>query len=317
MSIYCQLCQKEMQSLHSLARHFTQSHHYKSKQYYDEFIKSPQNGICVECGSNTKFIALGSGYRETCGNSCAGIKKRRLLKNDDVKFDNFVEKVKKNVTTIWSNRTNEERELVLSNTRIGYYNKITTLNTEDRKKKLSRYYTCDAITIEKLNSIGRNQCFFNWKNGMSGYGTTLKGRYTPKNPKKYVGDASVIFYRSSWERRVMTWFDDDINVLEWSSEELVIPYISPVDNRVHRYFPDFLAKMKTKDGIIKKIVVEVKPEKQTKPPEKKKKVTRRFITEIATWGVNEAKWKAATEYCLDRGWEFKIISEKDIFGKDT
>jgi hypothetical protein len=141
------------------------------------------------------------------------------------------------------------------------------------------------------------------------------GRYHPKNPSKYAGDPASIWYRSLWERRVMTWLDDDPNVLEWSSEELVIPYISPMDNRVHRYFPDFSVKVRSKSGEIKKMVVEVKPEKQTKPPVKKKKVTRGYITEIATWGVNEAKWKAATDYCLDRGWEFKIITEKEIFQK--
>lgn len=141
------------------------------------------------------------------------------------------------------------------------------------------------------------------------------GRYHPKNPSKYVGDPTTIWYRSLWERRVMVWFDEDSNILEWSSEELVIPYISPVDKRIHRYFPDFCCKVKSKSGDIKKMVVEVKPEKQTKPPAKKKKVTRGYLTEIATWSVNEAKWKAATDYCLDRGWEFKVITEKEIFAK--
>lgn len=140
------------------------------------------------------------------------------------------------------------------------------------------------------------------------------GRFFPKNPNKYRGDVTNIWYRSLWERRTMDWLDTKDFVVEWSSEELVIPYISPMDNKYHRYFPDFVAKIKTREGI-KKFVIEVKPEKQTKPPEKGKRATKKLITEIATWGVNEAKWKAALEFCRDRGWEFRILTEKEIFGK--
>lgn len=138
------------------------------------------------------------------------------------------------------------------------------------------------------------------------------GRFFPKNPKKYAGDVTSIWYRSLWERKAMNWFDLNENVLEWSSEELIIPYLSPIDNKYHRYFPDFVAKIRSRDGSIQKFVIEVKPEKQTKPPPKAKKVTKRVITEIATWGINEAKWKAATELCLDRGWSFKLITEKEL-----
>jgi TnsA endonuclease N terminal len=138
------------------------------------------------------------------------------------------------------------------------------------------------------------------------------GRFFPTNPKKYRGDVTNIWYRSLWERKAMDWFDRNESILEWSSEELIIPYISPLDNKYHRYFPDFVIKAKARDGSIKKFVIEVKPEKQTKPPEKAKRATKRVITEIATWGVNEAKWKAATEFCLDRGWQFKIITEKEL-----
>lgn len=141
---------------------------------------------------------------------------------------------------------------------------------------------------------------------------TYSGRYFPINPKKYRGDVSNIWYRSLWERKTMDWLDRNEFVIEWSSEEFIIPYISPLDNKYHRYFPDFVAKIKTKDGSVKKFVIEVKPEKQTRPPEKPKKVTRKFISEVATWGVNEAKFRAAMNYCLDRGWEFKILTEKEL-----
>ena len=110
----------------------------------------------------------------------------------------------------------------------------------------------------------------------------------------------------------MNWLDTTESVIEWGSEELIIPYKSPVDNRWHRYFPDFYVKVKQKDDTIKVMILEIKPSKQTKPPEKKKRVTKQYIQEVVTWGINEAKWKAATEYCLDRGWQFKVLTEHDL-----
>lgn len=138
------------------------------------------------------------------------------------------------------------------------------------------------------------------------------GKFSPKNPQKYRGDFTNIVYRSTWECRVMTWLDNNEGIIEWGSEEVVIPYRSPVDNRVHRYFPDFYVKVKQKDDTMRVMILEVKPARQTKPPEKKKKVTKQYIQEVVTWGVNEAKWKAATEFCLDRGWTFKVLTEHDL-----
>lgn len=139
-----------------------------------------------------------------------------------------------------------------------------------------------------------------------------KGRFTPKNPKKYHGDPTNIIYRSLWERRVMVWLDDNPNVVEWGSEEVVVPYRSPEDNRIHRYFPDFIVKSRTPEGRIKTTLIEVKPKHQTKEPVKKKKITKQYITEVLTWGKNQAKWKAAMEYCEERGWEFKILTEEHL-----
>jgi hypothetical protein len=142
-----------------------------------------------------------------------------------------------------------------------------------------------------------------------------KGRFTPKNPQKYRGDPTNIIFRSLWERKVMVYLDDNPSVVEWSSEEIIVPYISPVDNRYHRYFPDFLIKVRRSDGSTKTMLIEVKPKQQTTEPKKQKRKTKKYITEVMTWGVNEAKWKYAREYCLDRGWEFKILTEAEIFGK--
>ena len=139
-----------------------------------------------------------------------------------------------------------------------------------------------------------------------------QGRFIPKNPKKYIGDPENIIYRSSWECKVMNWLDRNDDILSWASEELIVPYKSPVDGQLHRYFPDFLVKIKTRDGQTKTMMLEVKPKKQTQPPEPRKRVTKQFIEEVKTWGVNQAKWKAANEYCLDRGWEFKILTEDHL-----
>lgn len=139
-----------------------------------------------------------------------------------------------------------------------------------------------------------------------------KGRFKPKHPEKYIGDPTNIIYRSLWELKVMKHLDEHNSILKWGSEEIIIPYVSPVDNRVHRYFPDFYVKSIGVDGKINTTIIEVKPAIQTKEPEKKTKKTRKYINEVMTWGVNQAKWKAAEEFCKDRKWTFKIMTEKEI-----
>ena len=144
-------------------------------------------------------------------------------------------------------------------------------------------------------------------------GESIKSRYRPSFPKKYKGNPNNIICRSSWERKFCAWCDLNENIIEWASEEFCIPYLSPLDGRVHRYFPDFLIKVKEKNGSTKTYVVEVKPKRQTKPPQRKsKKVTKSFINEAKTYEVNKAKWRAATEWCKDRRLEFKIITEDEL-----
>jgi TnsA endonuclease N terminal len=141
---------------------------------------------------------------------------------------------------------------------------------------------------------------------------SYKGKFSPRNPQKYLGDYKNIIYRSSWECRVMDWFDKNPDVLSWSSEEMCVPYVSPVDGKRHRYFPDFVIKVKQKtSGQVTTFMIEVKPEKQSKPPQKKSRVTKQFVQEVVTWGVNQAKWKAAIEYCNDRNWQFRVMVSTD------
>jgi hypothetical protein len=140
---------------------------------------------------------------------------------------------------------------------------------------------------------------------------SYKGWFTPKNPSKYKGKVNQIVYRSNWELRVMKWLDENINVIWWSSEELIIRYRSSIDQRIHRYFPDFVTKIKTKDGKEKVLVLEVKPFKQTQKPIQKRR-TKRYLEEAKTYVVNQEKWKAADIFCQEHGWEFKILTEKEL-----
>tara|TARA_B100000575_G_scaffold172157_1_gene137900 strand:+ start:1009 stop:1443 length:435 start_codon:yes stop_codon:yes gene_type:complete len=141
---------------------------------------------------------------------------------------------------------------------------------------------------------------------------SYKGKYYPSFPRKYKGDPTNIIYRSLWERKFMVYCDKNDNILEWASEEIAIPYRSPVDNRVHRYFPDFYMKVKERGGKIKRYVIEVKPAKQTKPPVKPKRQTKGYIREAYEYAKNQAKWKMAREFCADRQWEFKVVTEKEL-----
>ncbi len=146
---------------------------------------------------------------------------------------------------------------------------------------------------------------------------SYKGKYRPKNIEKYKGDPTNCFYRSLWERKFMIFCDDNSSILEWSSEEIVIRYVSPIDGKSHRYFVDFWVKVKDKGGKNKEYLIEVKPKAQTKKPEppKDKKTSKSKIKEIQNWLINNAKWTAAKEVCENKGWEFKIITEDILFSK--
>ena len=141
---------------------------------------------------------------------------------------------------------------------------------------------------------------------------SIKSRYKPSHPEKYQGNPNNIICRSSWERKMCRWCDLNENIISWASEEFSIPYVSPVDNRVHRYYPDYLIKVKESTGKIKTYVIEVKPKKQTAPPKRPKRQTKSYIYECQMYAVNQAKWQAAREFCLDNGVEFKIITENEL-----
>ena len=139
-----------------------------------------------------------------------------------------------------------------------------------------------------------------------------KGKFRPKIPNKYKGDYTNIIYRSLWELKFMKYCDSNQNILEWGSEDFFIPYKSPIDNRYHRYFPDFYIKVRENSGQIKKYIIEIKPKKQCIEPKVQKRKTKGYVYEVYEYAKNQAKWKAATEYCKDRRLEFKVLTENEL-----
>ena len=135
-----------------------------------------------------------------------------------------------------------------------------------------------------------------------------KTKYKPKNTKKYLGDPTKIICRSTWERKLCKYMDANENVIRWGSEEVIVPYVSPIDKKVHR-----IAEIKSPNNQVNTFLIEVKPEKQTIRPKKGKKRPRTYQNEIMTYAVNQEKWKSATNFCSEKGWKFKILTEKDLF----
>ena len=133
-----------------------------------------------------------------------------------------------------------------------------------------------------------------------------QGRYSVKNTEKYLGDPTDCIYRSSWERKAMVKFDESQSVLAWGSEPFAIPYRSPVDNRIHRYFPDFIVKAANNQVTL----IEVKPFAETLPPQARGKTKERYAQELQTFLVNQAKWEAARNLCAEKHWRFVVMTEK-------
>ena len=110
----------------------------------------------------------------------------------------------------------------------------------------------------------------------------------------------------------MVYCDLNENIIEWSNEEMFVWYRSPIDGKPHRYFPDFLIKVKESNGSVKKLMIEIKPKRQTVPPPKPKRQTKKYIYEAYEYAKNQAKWEAAKEWCVDRGYEFRVFTEKEL-----
>lgn len=135
----------------------------------------------------------------------------------------------------------------------------------------------------------------------------IKGKYKPRNYKKYRGNPTNIEYRSSWELQMMRMMDLNENILEWSSEEIAIGYKHPIKGSFHRYYPDFFCKKRKKDGTIVMQIIEIKPEHEAVPPTRKAgQKTSTYLRRVATYAVNKAKWEAARRYCRKHNYEFEV-----------
>lgn len=145
---------------------------------------------------------------------------------------------------------------------------------------------------------------------------SYKGIFKPRNPQKYKGDPSRIIYRSNLELRMMNFLDTHSSVISWQSEEMWVPYRSPKDKRIHRYFPDFIVETMSANGEIVKQMIEVKSFRETIEPNVKKlpngRYSRQTLRALLIWGINQAKWKAAREYCQKQNMTFKLITEKEL-----
>jgi len=141
-------------------------------------------------------------------------------------------------------------------------------------------------------------------------GKFRQGVFKPRNHKKYVGSGYPV-YRSGWELKFFRWCDENANVLEWASEAIVIPYTNPIDGKVHRYFTDGVLVIKESDTV-SKYIVEIKPSSQTKPPTTGKKRNSTVIYEGRRYIQNTAKWQAAKKWCVQRGYKFLILTEKEL-----
>ena len=139
-----------------------------------------------------------------------------------------------------------------------------------------------------------------------------QGLFSPKYPEKYIGDPKNICYRSGWELKFMKFADTNPQVLQWGSEEFSINYFSQVDNKQHRYFPDFIMLVQDNQGVRKKYLVEIKPESQTVPPKQRNRKTKNYINELATYSINCAKWNAAEAWCKRQDMEFLILTERHL-----
>jgi hypothetical protein len=141
-----------------------------------------------------------------------------------------------------------------------------------------------------------------------------KTKFIPKNTSKYIGDFNKIICRSLWERKFCKFLDENVSILRWSFETLKIPYVSPIDNQIHTYLPDFIVEKKSKNGEIETLIVEIKPFKQTQQPKQtKRKSKKSIINENINFQINNSKWEAAKQFCEKHSWKFVILTEKELF----
>lgn len=310
---HCKICDTILSDTRNALSLHIRQHNISKEEYFQTFV-DPRN-TCKNCKRNVKFLNLQLGYPEYCLSCAVKVKQWSGEKGENRKkyHKELIEKrggggslggagKRKGV----KNKTPYPKtELVLE--RIEKSKLVSREYSAHPAKILKQKITWESKTDEEIALFNNKRTESSMKKGSKYY----QGKYTPKVPSKYKGDPTQVFYRSSWELKFFNWCDNNNAVERWSSEEIVIPYISPVDNRVHRYFVDAMIQVNTKEGL-KTYLIEIKPDVQTRPPKAPSRKTKQYLTEVMTWGVNEAKWKAAERYAKDRGWEFKVLTEHDL-----
>ena len=299
---YCPVCDKSFSSIRGLMAHI-KTHGYTTQKLYDEYKKYDGDGICKCCGEKTQFISYTQGYNKFCSTKCAG---------------------KINTTNYWSSDSNEVQKRKSQHRES--FKKYQNVNGRKKGTKNKNPYpkTEEVLNRRPPSWKGKKHSKQTKKkmsdtrirmidNGEVKIMASYKGRYQPLYPQKYVGDHRNIIYRSLWERKFMKYCDTNENILSWSSEEAITPYYDPTTNKVRRYFPDFYIKVKENNGKIKKMIIEIKPYKQCIEPKVQKRKTKGYIYEVVEYAKNQAKWNAAKEWCLDRGYEFKVLTENELF----
>jgi hypothetical protein len=137
---------------------------------------------------------------------------------------------------------------------------------------------------------------------------SYSGKYKIKKPEKYAGNPNKVVYRSLWERQAFKWCENNPKVKMWNSEEVVVPYKSTVDKKLHRYFVDLLIELDNKEVYL----IEIKPKNQTIPPKKRSRKTKKYINEVVTYAKNQDKWEAATQFAEHKGWKFQVWTEETL-----
>jgi hypothetical protein len=337
MSIYsCIICNSNFPNIRKLSKHIRDKHKIGSKQYYDQHIKSEEEGACIYCNQVASFINLNNGYKTNCRTaSCISKKRsdsatnfRSSLKCDPVRFDKFKAKVATNQSDIWAHRKVTGEDVVIFE-KASRANKINmeNMSPEERREKYGWLNKLEEDDKQKwIESSLKTGMHRWWQNApaeeiiervFSVAKRYLQGQFKPRNPHKYKGDVTRILYRSSLELRCMTHFDNHQDVIWWQSEEVIVPYRDAGTGRNRRYFPDFVININNKEGINETLMIEVKPQAETEPPKKtKNKKEKTFIKEAMTWGTNSSKWAYAEKFCTDRKWKFVILTEKEILSLD-
>lgn len=297
VDLMCKICQLTGFNYPTALTNHLKIHKLNSRTYYDEYLKKDQEETC-ECGNPTKWRGVLKGYSSYCPRCARKYGTLKQWHGNTQRRDRLREISKKYLNTTGRPKGSKNKHPYPMTDKVKERIKNYPPPSWLGKKHTESYCLhMSQITTERIRMNGRSIFY--------------RGKFTPKHPQKYAGNVENIIYRSSWEQKVMRFLDNSENVITWSSEELVIPYYDPTSNKMRRYFPDFVVKVRRSDGTSATFILEVKPKSQTSLRAPKRQ-TKKFLEEAKTYAINQAKWKAADEFCQDHGWQFKVITELDL-----